>query len=164
MLDIALVQERGPQRKPGNVEGSNRYAVSVVDIAARQAISASYLEQIFSKLKRAGLIGSVRGPGGGYRLAAPLAEISVSRIVAAVGDGVDATRCHGAADCLDGAKCLTHDLWAELSHEIDEFMSNITLATLVQRAEPQGQPLPTEHASANLAAKDGLDLIAARHL
>jgi Rrf2 family iron-sulfur cluster assembly transcriptional regulator len=117
MLDIGLHRQQGP--------------VSVVDIADRQNISASYLEQLFSKLKRSGLLKSVRGPGGGYQLALSPEDISVSRIIAAVGEGVDATRCHGASDCQDGVMCLTHDLWTELSQEIDDFLGAITLASLI---------------------------------
>jgi len=141
MLDIALHQDAG--------------AISVVDIASRQGISASYLEQIFSKLKRAGLLASERGPGGGYRLTQALADINLSQIIQAVGEGVDATRCHGAADCMDGTKCLTHDLWAELSQEINGFMSNISLETLVARsaARPSAVDLPEQS-----------HLIATRHI
>jgi Rrf2 family transcriptional regulator, iron-sulfur cluster assembly transcription factor len=123
MLDIALHHECGP--------------VSVADVAERQAISSAYLEQLFGKLKRAGLLRSVRGPGGGYELAQPLDAINVSQIVAAVGEGVDATRCQGTADCHDGATCLTHDLWTALSDRIDDFLSGITLQTLV--AQRHGQ-------------------------
>jgi Rrf2 family iron-sulfur cluster assembly transcriptional regulator len=121
MLDIGLHRQQGP--------------VSVVDIADRQDISASYLEQLFSKLKRSGLLKSVRGPGGGYQLALSPEDISVSKIIAAVGEGVDATRCHGASDCQDGVMCLTHDLWTELSQEIDDFLSAITLASLIGKNE-----------------------------
>ncbi len=121
MLDIALHRHTGP--------------VSVVDIAERQGISSSYLEQLFGKLKKAGLLQSVRGPGGGYQLNRDAAAISVSDIIAAVGEGVDATRCHGAADCQDGLTCLTHDLWTDLSQEIDLFLSGVTLAKLVDRRE-----------------------------
>lgn len=117
MLDIALNHQRGP--------------VSVTEVAERQSISASYLEQLFSKLKRAGLLQSVRGPGGGYEPTRPLSAISVSEIIAAVGEGVDATRCQGSADCQDGVTCLTHDLWTALSNEIDGFLSSITLERLV---------------------------------
>jgi Rrf2 family transcriptional regulator, iron-sulfur cluster assembly transcription factor len=123
MLDIALHHEQGP--------------VSVAEVAERQAISSSYLEQLFSKLKRAGLLRSVRGPGGGYELARGLGEVSVSHIIAAVGEGVDATRCKGTADCQDGATCLTHDLWMGLSSRIDEFLSGVTLEDLVSRREVQ---------------------------
>lgn len=121
MLDIALHRHTGP--------------VSVVDIAERQGISSSYLEQLFGKLKKARLLQSVRGPGGGYQLNRDAEAISVSDIIAAVGEGVDATRCHGAADCQDGLTCLTHDLWTDLSQEIDLFLSGVTLAKLVDRRE-----------------------------
>ncbi|MEM1433447.1 MAG: Rrf2 family transcriptional regulator [Pseudomonadota bacterium] len=120
MLDIALHRQDG--------------AISIADISMRQGISASYLEQLFTKLKRAQLLRSRRGPGGGYELAQPLDGISVAAIVAAVGDGVDATRCHGAADCQDGVKCLTHDLWTELSQEIDGYLRSVTLEQLVARS------------------------------
>ncbi|MDA1076757.1 MAG: Rrf2 family transcriptional regulator [Proteobacteria bacterium] len=120
MLDIALHSHKGP--------------VSVVDIAERQGISPSYLEQLFGRLKRAGLLASLRGPGGGYQITRDADDISVSQIVAAVGEGVDATRCHGAADCQDGLTCLTHDLWSDLSQQIDEFMTGITLGSLVSRS------------------------------
>lgn len=123
MLDIALHRQRGP--------------ISVVDIAERQGISAAYLEQLLSKLKKAGLLASVRGPGGGYALGRPLEDISVSHIVTAVGDGVDATRCHGTSDCQDGQRCLTHDLWTELSEQLDGFLTRISLADLVGRREVQ---------------------------
>lgn len=139
MLDIALHRQQGP--------------VSVVDIADRQAISGAYLEQLFSKLKRAGLLRSVRGPGGGYELARSIDEISVSSIIAAVGEGVDATRCHGASDCQDGVTCLTHDLWTELSQEIDGFLSAITLASLVRKREVR-----------NVASRQDNQLIEARLL
>jgi Rrf2 family iron-sulfur cluster assembly transcriptional regulator len=105
-----------------------------MDIARRQAISAAYLEQLFSKLKRCGLLRSVRGPGGGYQLNRPVTRINVSEIITAVGDGVDATRCHGDTDCQDGVKCLTHELWTDLSEEIDSFLGSITLGSLVERS------------------------------
>ena len=123
MLDIALHRHGGP--------------VSVVEIADRQGISSSYLEQLFGKLKKAELLQSVRGPGGGYQLNRDADAINVSDIIAAVGEGVDATRCHGAADCQDGVICLTHDLWTDLSHEIDAFLRGVTLAALVDRREVQ---------------------------
>ena len=123
MLDIALHSQHGP--------------VSVMDIARRQGISAAYLEQLFSKLKRCGLLRSVRGPGGGYQLKRHVSRINVSEIITAVGDGVDATRCHGDTDCQDGVKCLTHELWTELSEEIDSFLGSITLGSLVERSDIQ---------------------------
>ncbi|MFW6094548.1 MAG: Rrf2 family transcriptional regulator [Pseudomonadota bacterium] len=119
MLDVALHQQQGP--------------VSVAEVADRQDISSAYLEQLFSKLKRSGLLRSVRGPGGGYELALPPREVNVLDIIAAVGEGVDATRCKGTADCQDGATCLTHDLWMALTDRIDRFLSGITLETLVSQ-------------------------------
>lgn len=108
-----------------------------MDIAERQGISGAYLEQLIRKLKRFGLLQSVRGPGGGYQLERDYSEINVSEIIAAVGEGVDTTRCHGTADCQDGERCLTHDLWSDLSQEIDNFLGGITLASLVDRREIQ---------------------------
>jgi Rrf2 family iron-sulfur cluster assembly transcriptional regulator len=121
MLDLALHGAAGP--------------VTLADIAARQGISQSYLEQLFGKLKRARLVMSLRGPGGGYALARAPDEISVSAIVSSVGEGIDATRCGGAGDCQDGLVCLTHELWSDLSHRIDEFLSANTLASLVARGD-----------------------------
>ena len=123
MLDIALHRADGP--------------VSVIDVAERQNISPAYMEQLFGKMKKAGLLSSVRGPGGGYCLNQDEEAISVSDIIAAVGEGVDATRCHGAADCQEGLTCLTHDLWSELSQEIDVFLRGVTLATLSHQRRVQ---------------------------
>ena len=112
--------------------------VSVLDIAARQDISPSYLEQLVGKLKRAGLLASHRGPGGGYELGGQGAQTSISAIVTAVGEGVDATRCGGRADCQEGHMCLTHDLWADLSDQIDGFLQDITLESLMNRDAVRG--------------------------
>jgi Rrf2 family iron-sulfur cluster assembly transcriptional regulator len=121
MLDLALHSAEGP--------------VSLVDIATRQAISQSYLEQLFARLKRAGLVLSLRGPGGGYALARAPTEVSVSDIVCSVGEGIDATRCGGSGDCQEGLVCLTHELWTDLSERIDQYLSAITLADLIARAD-----------------------------
>jgi Rrf2 family iron-sulfur cluster assembly transcriptional regulator len=121
MLDLALHAASGP--------------VTLADIAARQGISQSYLEQLFGKLKKAGLVVSLRGPGGGYALAKPSDAISVSAIIGSVGEGIDATRCGGAGDCQQGEVCLTHELWTDLSERIDDFLTGITLASLVARAD-----------------------------
>lgn len=139
MLDIALHRQRGP--------------ISVVDIAERQGLSAAYLEQLLARLKKGGLLLSVRGPGGGYQLDRDMGQISVSNIITAVGDGVDATRCHGSGDCQDGHMCLTHDLWSDLSGEIDGFLTGISLADLVGRKEVQ-----------HVASRQDQQLIHTRHL
>ena len=118
MLDIAL---HGPEGR-----------VSVQEIAQRQQISPAYLEQITGALKRCGLLKSFRGPGGGYSLGQPADTISISAIITAVGEGIDATRCAGRADCQEGHMCLTHDLWVDLSQRMDDFLRGITLASLVQ--------------------------------
>lgn len=111
-------------------------AVSLADIAARQEISLAYLEQLFARLKRAGLVASVRGPGGGYLLAKSPAETSVRDVVRAVEEPLEVTRCasHRATGCLaGGAKCLTHDLWEALEDEIDGFFGRVSLEDVVQR-------------------------------
>lgn len=123
MLDLALHVNDGP--------------ISLADISQRQNISLSYLEQLFAKLRRNQLVTSVRGPGGGYLLSRPGAEIFVAQIVDAVNESVDATGCGGLSDCQDGETCLTHYLWCDLSEQIHRFLSGISLASLVERREVQ---------------------------
>ena len=123
MLDLALHKDQGP--------------ISLADISGRQNISLSYLEQLFAKLRRQQLVSSVRGPGGGYRLSREKAEIFVAEIIDAVNEPVDATGCGGNSDCQKGDVCLTHHLWDDLSKQIHGFLSNISLATLVERREVQ---------------------------
>lgn len=127
MLDIALAEALAQTGSPV----AERLPVSLSDIAERQNISLSYLEQLFGRLKRAGLVTSIRGPGGGYRLVDQANPLSVADIITAVGEGIDATRCGGAGDCQDGHICLTHNLWADLSSRIDGFLREITLDELV---------------------------------
>ena len=119
MLDLALHHDQGP--------------VALADIAARQGISLPYLEQLFSRLRKRGLVDSTRGPGGGYRLGLEPDAIVVSDVIGAVDESVDTTRCHGKENCHDDARCLTHDLWTDLSRRIQEFLSGIDLAQLVER-------------------------------
>lgn len=123
MLDLALHGAAGP--------------ISLADISRRQGISLSYLEQLFAKLRRGALVSSVRGPGGGYRLARADDAIHVAEIIDAVNESVDATGCRGQADCRDGEICLTHHLWCDLSDQIHQFLSGITLASLVSRHDVQ---------------------------
>ena len=117
ILDIAIHQKNG--------------LVSVKDIAKRQNISESYLEQLLGRLRHAELVLSQRGPGGGYSLKDNPSKVSVSRIIQAVGEGVDVTLCSGSGDCNNGDMCLTHNLWASLSREIDRFLVKVTLDKLV---------------------------------
>ena len=119
VLDIAL--------------NANDAPVSLADISERQSISLSYLEQLFAKLRRDGLVKSVRGPGGGYRLGLAPKDISVAMIIAAVNENVNVTRCYGNSNCKGGVECLTHTLWESLSERIENFLSEITLEELVQQ-------------------------------
>jgi Rrf2 family iron-sulfur cluster assembly transcriptional regulator len=123
MLDLALHQELGP--------------ISLSDISRRQGISLSYLEQLFSRLRREGLVASTRGPGGGYTLSRPADRIAIGEVVTAVDEKVDSTRCGGLTNCHNDERCLTHDLWSELSKQIYEFLNGITLAHMVERSGVQ---------------------------
>ncbi|MEN9430121.1 MAG: Fe-S cluster assembly transcriptional regulator IscR [Pseudomonadota bacterium] len=115
--------------------------VSLGDISERQSISISYLEQLFAKLRKNGLVSSVRGPGGGYQLARHGADIFIAQIIDAVDELVDVTRCAGQGDCQQGMMCLTHELWTDLSHQIHTFLSSISLEELVRRREVQAVSL-----------------------
>lgn len=121
MLDVALHSDQTP--------------VSLSEISSRQEISLSYLEQLFARLRRSGLVKSVRGPGGGYVLARDRDQIAISEIIHAVDENVAATKCHGEEGCQGGVKCLTHSLWQELSQRIDTFLTNITLSELVKNQD-----------------------------
>ncbi|WP_447529719.1 MULTISPECIES: Fe-S cluster assembly transcriptional regulator IscR [unclassified Vreelandella] len=121
MLDLALHAEQGP--------------TCLNDISKRQEISLSYLEQLFARLRRAGLVKSVRGPGGGYLLVRELDDISVAQVIDAVNESVDATRCQGMSDCQQGDICLTHYLWCELSGQIRQFLDDVTLGQLAKRPD-----------------------------
>ena len=114
--------------------------VTLAEISSRQKISLSYLEQLFGKLRRHALVDSVRGPGGGYRLARDMADISVAQIILAVDEPIDATQCGGKENCRDEQKCLTHDLWATLNDRIFSYLEAVTLRQLVddQRAKDSG--------------------------
>ncbi len=110
--------------------------VSLADVAERQGISLSYLEQLFGKLRKGGLVKSVRGPGGGYLLAREVGETRVSDIILAVDEPISTTRCHSGspAGChLDKSRCLTHDLWEELGSRIYVFLSSVSLADICDR-------------------------------
>jgi Rrf2 family iron-sulfur cluster assembly transcriptional regulator len=119
MIDLASREEEGP--------------VTLAGIADRQRISLSYLEQLFGKLRRYKLVNSVRGPGGGYRLARSMDSITVADIIIAVDEPLDATQCGGKQNCHDEQRCMTHDLWANLNKRMYEYLDSVTLGALVKQ-------------------------------
>lgn len=121
ILDLALHQGHGP--------------ITLADIAERQGISLSYLEQLFALLRRRGLVVSTRGPGGGYNLGRPASQINIAEVISAVDESLDVRRCEGKGNCQNHSKCLTHDLWDELTRQIYAFLSHITLESLMQRRD-----------------------------
>jgi len=143
MLDLAFHSQAGP--------------VTLNQISQRQDISLSYLEQLFTRLRRRNLVTSTRGPGGGYSLSRAASRIAVAEIIAAVDETVETTRCNGAANCQEGQRCLTHELWDGLSRQIYNFLNDITLAKLMNEqgiqevAHRQDRKL-NERPQVNLAA------------
>jgi len=131
MIDLALRQHEGP--------------VTLAGISDRQKISLSYLEQLFGKLRRHRLVGSVRGPGGGYTLAKGMGEISVADIIVAVDEPLDATQCGGKENCQDEHRCMTHDLWTNLNKRMFEYLDSVMLAELVaQQQKPESRVMRDE--------------------
>lgn len=125
MIDLAMNSRNG--------------AVKLHDISSRQQISLSYLEQLFAKLRRADLVGSVRGPGGGYVLAHTADQINIAQIIAAAEDKLDATQCSSKGNCHNGTPCLTHNLWENLNQTIHSYLSSVTLQSILD-----GSYRPTE--------------------
>ncbi len=119
MLDLAFHGDRNP--------------VTLTDIANRQTISLSYLEQLFARLRKAGMVIGVRGPGGGYRLSRKANVINIADIITAVDESVDSTRCGGKSDCQNNQPCLTHYLWMGLSEQIHQYLSGISLQDLLEQ-------------------------------
>lgn len=140
MLDLALNDHKGP--------------INLADISERQGISLSYLEQLFSKLRKQGLVSSVRGPGGGYLLGAEKSSISIAVVVDAVSESMDATKCQGKSGCQQGEICLTHHLWQDLSEQIYAFLDDITLQDLVTRNEIRAV---NERQNRNLASVENIE-------
>jgi Rrf2 family iron-sulfur cluster assembly transcriptional regulator len=144
--------------------------VALGEIATRQEISLSYLEQLFGRLRRGGLVKSVRGPGGGYLLARQMDDTRISDIILAVDEPIKATRCKNGSSIgcqSDRSRCLTHDLWAELGNQIHLFLSGVTLLDVVEKrvlgsarvmaptvADPQAQPKSIESAAPGMAAAE----------
>lgn len=125
MIDVALHGSDGP--------------VTLAAVSGRQKISLSYLEQLFGKLRRSGLVESVRGPGGGYNLAKAPEALSVADIIVAVDEPIDATQCGGQENCKDDRRCMTHELWASLNEHIFSFLSAVTLAQLVRQQQQKAE-------------------------
>jgi len=123
MLDLAFHSQKKP--------------VTLTDIATRQTISLSYLEQLFARLRRAGIVTGVRGPGGGYKLSRAANDINVAEIISAVDEQLDSTKCGGEANCQNNKSCLTHDLWMGLSAQIRDYLSGISLGELLERGPVQ---------------------------
>lgn len=120
MLDLAINRDHGP--------------ITLSDISQRQGISLSYLEQLFSRLRKRGLVDSTRGPGGGYRLSRAAEAIAVAEVISAVDESVDATKCKGLKNCGDDSRaCLTHQLWSDLSTQIHDFLGGISLAEVLKK-------------------------------
>jgi len=140
MLDLALHDHGEP--------------TALADIADRQNLSLSYLEQLFAQLRRAGLIKSVRGPGGGYQLAKLACDINVAQIVIAVDEAVDITRCAGKGNCQNGNKCLAHNLWMGLSAQIREFLTRISLADLIASPELIGMAMTQDRTLHDARTRD----------
>jgi Rrf2 family iron-sulfur cluster assembly transcriptional regulator len=136
MLDLAIHYKDGP--------------ITLADISKRQGISLSYLEQLFSRLRKKSLVASVRGPGGGYSLGRDASEIFIGEVITAVDENVDTTRCHGANNCQNNERCLTHGLWTDLSNQIYNYLNKISLQDLMDRqavrevAARQDNPEQTE--------------------
>jgi len=136
MLDLALNGVKGP--------------VTLAEISENQGISLSYLEQLFAALRSKELVRGVRGPGGGYYLGRSADDISIANIICAVDEWVEFTRCGGRQNCSRGARCLTHTLWDDLSAEIFDFLSNISLGDLVRRSpDKEKKPAPALNVVAN---------------
>jgi len=127
MIDLGMRQHKGP--------------VTLAGISQRQTISLSYLEQLFAKLRRHGLVESTRGPGGGYRLGKQAGDISVADIIFAVDEPLDATQCSGRANCDNDSRCMTHDLWASLNRHMVDFLDSVTLANLVAQQSTAVRPV-----------------------
>jgi Rrf2 family iron-sulfur cluster assembly transcriptional regulator len=106
--------------------------VSLSDISNNQNIELSYLEQIFRKLRIAGIVKSIRGRKGGYLYAKDPSDISIKEIMNAVEEDMDATSCNGSSTCHHGKKCNTHNLWHELNQVVDNYLSKITINKLVE--------------------------------
>src|SRR4029453_6303912 len=139
MIDVAMHCGNGP--------------VTLGGVSERQKISLSYLEQLFGKLRRHGLVESVRGPGGGYHLGRAADGMSVADIILAVDEPIDATQCQGRENCHDDRRCMTHELWAGLHAHILQFLRSVTVAQLVAQQESPEVAVIKDHRSSNRSGR-----------
>jgi Rrf2 family iron-sulfur cluster assembly transcriptional regulator len=135
MVDLAMRGDNGP--------------VTLAAISERQKISLSYLEQLFGKLRRKNIVASVRGPGGGYRLARPAMQIPISEIILAVDEPLDATQCEGRGDCSEGNPCITHELWDGLTKTIYKYLAEVDLQQMVDSQKKDNSGVSPVTLSAN---------------
>ena len=140
MIDVAMHGTKGP--------------VTLAGVSDRQKISLSYLEQLFGKLRRAGLVESVRGPGGGYHLARGADAVSVADVITAVDEPIDATKCGGKENCQeDGQRCMTHELWSNLNSHIFQYLRSVNLAQLVAAQDKSGVNVVHDHRGPGAGAR-----------
>src|ERR1700757_4852137 len=139
MIDVAMHNGEGP--------------VTLAGVAERQKISLSYLEQLFGKLRRYGLVDSVRGPGGGYNLARAASSVTVADVITAVDEPIDATKCGGKENCDDDKRCMTHELWANLNTHIFAFLRSVTLEQLVRQQDKQAVAVLQDHRGSDRKAE-----------
>ncbi len=142
MIDLALRQADGP--------------VTLAGISARQEISLSYLEQLFSKLRRHEIVESVRGPGGGYNLSRAAKSVSVAQIIKAVDEPIDATQCGGKENChssnhAGGARCMTHELWSTLNAKMVDYLDSVSLQDLVNQQTVSAEKVIVLHPQSQVA-------------
>jgi Rrf2 family iron-sulfur cluster assembly transcriptional regulator len=143
ILDLALNESEKP--------------VTLADISERQSISLSYLEQLFSRMRREGIVKSTRGPGGGYHIAKSYDQITVKSIIIAVDEEIDATQCNGKENCHEGKRCITHDLWAAINYKILEYLESLTLGYLVEAQKIEGKTIKMPEPS-RLAESEGITI------
>ena len=141
MLDLALNENQSP--------------VKLAQISERQSISLSYLEQLFSKMRKQGLVKSVRGPGGGYLTAINCRDITIKDIITSVDEKIDSTQCKGRENCNEGGRCITHNLWASLNNKILNYLDELTLEklmeSLVDKTENHTQNISLKKANLRIA-------------
>ena len=163
MLDLALHESLAHDAMANGSLPSEIKPVTLAGISERQRISLSYLEQLFSRLRRQGLVSSVRGPGGGYKLAKNYTDISVADVINAVDEQIDATQCGGHENCRDEGRCMTHDLWATLNSRILDYLGGISLADMVAAQKNQQAAITAQRANghADQGVRINLDQLSA---